>query len=172
MIKLILYIAVLAGGMGAGYLAGRPFENRVIHLDDLILTLKTLQAEMEYRGDPLPVLLLRIGESTEGKAGEFLLRVLTLIEENNDSDFYKSWKRAVEEIYLETALKEDDRLILSQTGIELGKTDIGNQQALFAHTFRGLERQRKEADEERKSRVRVCRTLGTASGVLAVIMLL
>ncbi|GAB1475365.1 hypothetical protein MASR2M70_01970 [Bacillota bacterium] len=172
MISFFLYIIILAGGAGAGYLAARPFVNRVIHLDDLIITLKTLQSEMEYRGDPLPALLLRIANDTGGKPGEFFLRVLTLIEENKGMDFYRSWEKAVYEAYSDSALKEDDRLILSQVGIELGKTGIENQQALFAHAFTGLERQRKEADEERRSRGRVYRTLGTAAGILAVIVLL
>ncbi len=172
MLDFILYITILFAGTGVGYLAARPYENRVIHLDELLLTLKILQAEMEYRSDPLPDLMDRIAGRTTGKASHFLSTVCQLLGKKDRYDLYESWKQAVDEVYGESALASEDKEILSQAGIELGKTDMANQHAMFAHLFKGLENQRKEADEERRKKGRIYRTLGASSGVLAVIMLL
>ncbi len=172
MLDLILYIAVLTAGTGVGYLTAKPYENRVSHLDDLILTLKVLQAEMSYRCDPLPVLLDRIGCRSRDKSGEFLTAVVKCLLTDNRCDLYECWKQSVNEVYGESALTDEDRFILSQGGIELGKTDLENHEALFIHLFTGLEKQRKEADEERKTKGRIYRALWTSAGVMAVIVLL
>ena len=172
MLDLILYITILIAGTGVGYLASRPYENRVIHLEDLILVLKIMQAEMEYRNDPLPELMERIAQGMTGKAGHFLHTVCSLLKKDDRHDLYDSWKQAVDDVYGESSLVDKDKEILSQAGIELGKTDMASQQAMFVHLFQGLEKQRKEADEERRTKCRICRTLGAASGVLVVIMLL
>lgn len=172
MIKLFLYMIILTGGAGVGYLKARPYENRVMHLDDLILTLKTMESEMEYRSDPLPTLLERIGSKSKDKSGEFLTSLLRLLVDNERLDFYESWKMAVWKVYDGSSLNSEDMDILSKAGIELGKTDMENQKAMFAHLFSGLERQRKDAAEERRIKTKLYRTLGAASGALAVIMLL
>lgn len=172
MINIIFYIVILISGISIGYLGARKYENRVIHLDDLILILKTVQAEMEYRLDPLPVLLEQIGKSTDNSAGVFLLAVSNHLKDHGRFNLCESWEYAVLEVYENTALKEEDKTILSQAGIQLGKTDIENQESLFNHVFIGLNRQRVEADEERRTKGKVYRTLGIASGLLAIIILL
>ncbi|MGI6733133.1 MAG: hypothetical protein ACOX4J_02985 [Anaerovoracaceae bacterium] len=172
MVNLMLYITILLAGVGVGYLAAKPYENRVIHLEDLILALKIMQAEMEYRNDPLPELMERIACHTTGRATDFLLAVCASLKKDDRYDFYAIWKQAVEDVYGESSLMEEDRMILSNAGIELGKTDIVSQQAMFSHLFKGLEKQRKQAEEERRAKGRIYQALGTASGVLAVIILL
>lgn len=172
MLYFILYLTLLIGGTVSGYLAARPFENRVMHLDDIILTLKMLQAEMDYLGDSLPVILERVGERTKEGGGKFLLRVLEILNDDERFDFYKSWEKAVGDVYGESALKDEDRDILLKTGLELGKTDMRSQHALFLHAFTGLERQRKAAFDESANKGRVYLALGTASGFLALIILI
>lgn len=172
MINLIFYIVILISGICLGCLGARKFENRVIHLDDLILILKTVQAEMEYRRDPLPILLESIGEKVNNNAGMFLVTVSNHLKDRERFSFYESWKLSISEVYEGTALKEEDKNILSQVGTQLGKTDMENQQSLFTYVFNGLDRQRTEADEERRTKGKVYRTLGIASGLLAIIVLL
>jgi len=172
MVNIIFYIVILISGISIGYLGARKYENRVIHLDDIILILKTVQSEMEYRRDPLPVLLEQIGERTDNSAGTFLLSVSNHLRDLRRFNLSESWEHAVLEVYGNTALKEEDKTILSQAGIQLGKTDIENQDFLLNHVVAGLNRQRIEADEERRTKGKVYRTLGIASGLLAIIILL
>lgn len=172
MIYFALYITILTGGIAVGYLAAKPYENRVLHLEDLVLTMRVLQAEMAYRRDPLPELLHNIGSKTKDKSGEFLTAVWEILTTGDNINLYESWKKAVDKIYGESALIDEDRLIIARAGIELGKTDLDNQEGLFAHFFKGLEKQIREAEEFRKTKGRVYRTLWTSAGVLTIIILL
>lgn len=172
MLKLILYFIIIAAGTGTGYLMARPYENRILHLQDLISVLKILEAEMKYRRDPLPLLLKRIGKMSHNQAGEFFLRISEGLQSSYAFDFYGSWSWAVNEIYGESALTETDRSIISEAGIELGKTDMNNQHSLFARLFSRLEQQITEATEDKKTKGRMYQALGTAGGILAVIVLL
>jgi stage III sporulation protein AB len=172
MIHFLLYITILTGGIAVGYLGAKPYENRVLHLEDLILTMKVLQAEMAYRRDPLPELLHSIGSKTSDKSGEFLTSVWKILTTEDNTDLYESWLKAVDKTYGESALVHEDRLILARAGIELGKTDLDNQEGLFVHLFGGLEKQIREAEEIRKTKGRVYRTLWTSAGILTIIILL
>ncbi len=172
MIRAVLCIIILAAGIGSGYLAARPYKNRVIHLQDLMLVLRIMEAEMEYRSEPLPQLMDRLAITAPGKAGDFLLSVLSFLAKEEQYDFYSSWEKAVNHVYRESALTSEDLDIVIHAGIELGKTDMENQRSMFAHLFKGLERQRNEAEKDQKTRERVYRALGSASGAMAVILLL
>lgn len=172
MIKLILYIVIIGSGAGAGYLMARPFENRIVHLQDLVTSLQILEAEMKYRKDPLPILLKRIGGLNIGRAGTFFLQVCVGLSGDYTYDFYGSWVWAIEEIYGESSLTEKDRELLSEVGIELGKTDISSQQSIFIRVFSRLEQQIAEAEEERKTKGKMYKALGVAIGILIVIVLL
>ncbi|MGI6727808.1 MAG: hypothetical protein ACOX4P_04495 [Anaerovoracaceae bacterium] len=172
MLKLILFIIIIGSSSGAGYLITTPYENRIYQLQELTMTFKVLEAEMKYRKDPIPVLLYRIGKSNPGKAGDFFLKVHQGLKETYAFDFYSCWTWAIKEIYEDSALTEKDREVISEVGIELGKTDIDNQQSLFARVFSRLEYQVTDAEEEKKIKGKMYRSIGTAIGILVVIVLL
>lgn len=172
MLDIILYLIIIGAGSGAGFLMAKPFENRIHHLQELITALKVLEAEMKYRMDPLPVLLKKIGELTFEQAGTFFLQVCNGLNGDYAYDFYKSWLWAVGEIYGQSALTERDREILSEVGLELGKTDLSTQQSLFVRVFARLEQQVAEAEGEKRIKGKMYQVLGTAIGVLVVIVLL
>ena len=172
MLKLLIYLTIIGSGAGAGFLMARSYDNRIFHLQDLITLLKILEAEMKYRQDPLPVLLSKIGELSSSLAGKFFLRVCHGLKEHYSFDFYGAWAWAVSDVYSDTALLEKDKEILSEVGIELGKTDLENQQSLFVRVFSRLEQQIAEAEEEKRTKGKVYRSLGTAIGILVVIVLL
>jgi stage III sporulation protein AB len=172
MIKLLLYLVIIGSGAGIGYLRARPFENRTIHLEDLITALQILESEMKYRKDPLPILLKRIGDLKIGNSSIFFIQVFENLKKHYSYDFYKSWTSAVEKVYEDSSLTERDKELLSEVGIELGKTDINNQNNIFIKAHSRLEHQLAEALEEKKTKGKMYKALGVAIGVLIVIVLL
>jgi stage III sporulation protein AB len=171
MLKLILCITILCTGAGSGYLMARSFENRVNHLNDIYTAFKVLEAEMNYRRDPLPVLMRRLGNA-EGIAGKLFVQVCEGLDNSYSYDFYGSWKCAVEKVFNESTLKETDKEILAEIGIELGKTDLFNQQGLFNRIYERLKHQIGEAIEEKRTKGKMYKALGVSFGVLTVIVLL
>lgn len=170
--KGLLCIFIILAGIGIGQLKAKSYENRVFHLQELITTLKVLESEMKYRLDPLPDLLLRVSQMKEGMCAALLETAGRLLKIYASNDFSDCWKEAVETAYHESALKKDDIRIINDLGIDLGKTDVVNQSAMFQRTISLLEAQTAEAIEEKRTKGKMYKSLGTAIGALIVILLI
>jgi stage III sporulation protein AB len=170
--KGILCVLIILAGVGAGRLKAKTLENRVFHLQELITALKILESEMKYRLDPLPDLLLRLGRAKDGMVCEFFETAGRLLKERTSRDSSLCWEEAVETVYHESAMNKEDKQILIDLGIELGKTDMMNQEGLFRRTFSMLEAQCEKAVEEKKTKGKMYQSLGTAVGILIVILLI
>ena len=169
--KGILCILIILAGIAIGQLKAKSYDNRVYHLQELITTLKVLESEMKYRMDPLPDLLLRVSKIKEGMSATLLESAGLLLKSRNAFDMPECWREAVETAYLESALNKEDRRILTDLGIELGKTDMKNQSGMFQRTVSLLESQVTEAAEDKKTKGKMYKSLGAAIGVLIVIVL-
>lgn len=170
--KGILCILIILAGVAIGQLKAKSFENRVFHLQELITSLKVLESEMKYRMDPLPDLLIRVSTIKEGMSGTLLETAGRLLKIQTGQDFSQCWGDAVETAYQESALNKEDKRILTDLGIELGKTDMESQTGMFQRTFALLEAQVEEAIEEKRSKGKMYKSLGPAIGILIVIVLI
>ena len=170
--KGILCILILLAGVGIGQLKAKSFDNRLYHLQELITMLKVLESEMKYRMDPLPDLLLRVSRIKGGMSESLLSTAGRLAKIHASHDFSECWKEAVETAYQESSLNKEDIRIITDLGIELGKTDLENQTGMFRRTVSLLEAQAVEAAEEKKIKGKMYKSLGTAVGALIVILLL
>ncbi|MDD4563886.1 MAG: stage III sporulation protein AB [Eubacteriales bacterium] len=168
--KLIICIVILLAGAGVGQLKAKTYDNRVYHLQELITTLQILESEMKYRLDPLPDLLMRVSEVKKGMSSDLFKTAARLLKEPAAMDLSICWEKAVEIAYCDSALTKEDKRIASALGFELGKTDIGNQYSLFHRTCTLLEVQVTEAIEEKKTKGKMYKSLGTAIGALIVIL--
>ena len=170
--KGILCLMILLAGAVAGKLKAKVLDNRVIHLRELITALKVLESEMKYRLDPLPELLIRLGSARESLVNEFFETAGRLLNQRTGRDLSLCWEEAVETVYRESALCKEDRQILIDLGTGLGKTDLVSQEGLFRRTFSILEAQSAKAEEEKKTKGKMYQSLGTAVGILIVILLI
>ncbi len=168
--KLIICIIILLSGAGVGQLKAKTYDNRVYHLQDLLTTLKILESEMKYRLDPLPDLLMRVSTIKEGMSSELLEIAARLLREPSSPGLSACWEKAVEIAYRDSALNKEDKRIVADLGIELGKTDVANQHSMFHRTFSLLEVQVSEAVEEKRTKGKMYKSLGTAIGALIVIL--
>lgn len=172
MIRLLLCGIILMAGLGAGFSLSRMLTNRRIRLEELLTALSILEGEMNYRMDPIPQLLARASAMAPGVSAEFLKRVCVCLEEKLASDFSGCFSLAMDQVYGEGTLKEEDLLALREFGVELGKTDLENQHSLFLRTRTRLSDQREKALAEERTRGRMYRCLGGAAGFLIVILLI
>ena len=170
--KGVLCILILLGGFAIGQLKAKTYDNRVYHLQELITTLKVLESEMKYRLDPLPDLFYRVSKIKEGMSGDLLCIAAELLKGQSSMDLPACWKEAVHTAYLESALKPEDKRIITDFGIELGKTDMESQKGMFVRTYSLLEEQVNEAAEDKKTKGKMYKSLGPAVGMLIVILLI
>lgn len=171
MIKFILCILIIFAGIGTGQLKARTYDNRISHLQDFITTLKILESEMKYRLDPLPEVFIRISKMKVGMAAILFEKTFQLLKTGFTHDFACCWNEAVRTVYKDSSLTESDIQIICDLGIDLGKTDMGSQYSLFSRTFSLLEEQVAEANEEKRTKGKMYKSLGAAVGVLVVIVL-
>lgn len=170
--KWILCILIFIAGFSIGQLKAKSYSNRLFHLEELITFLKVLESEMKYRLDPLPDLLLRLGGTRDGMCASFFITAGSMLKSQNGCCLSESWQEAVETTFRESALNKEDIRIISDMGIELGKTDLENQAGMFRRTFSLLEKQAAEAAEEKRTKGKMYKSLGTAMGILIVIILI
>lgn len=171
MIKLVLYILIIVAASGAGLLKAKAYENRVFHLQDFISTLKILESDMKYLLDPLPVIFDRIGKIKKGLTGKLFMTTCEMIRKDSSQGFSGYWEEAVFSVYKESSLTREDKQIIADFGINIGKTDMGSQINLFSRTCDLLEDQVKEAIEERSTKGKMYKSLGAALGIMVVIIL-
>jgi stage III sporulation protein AB len=170
--KGILCILIILAGVAIGHLKAKTYDNRVYHLQELITTIKVLESEMKYRLDPMPELLMRVGNMKAGMSADMLLTAGLLLKNQASRDLSECWEEAVHTAYRESALNQEDKRIIADLGLELGKTDMESQSGMFLRTLSLLEAQTAEAIEDKKSKGKMYKSLGSAIGVLIVILLI
>ncbi|MGI6731271.1 MAG: hypothetical protein ACOX5F_05125 [Anaerovoracaceae bacterium] len=172
MIKFLLYILIIAGASISGMLKAKSFDNRVFHLQDFISTLKILESEMKYLMDPLPEIFKRIQHIKRGMTSMLFQTTWEMLQEDQTHNFSQCWEKAVYTVYNESSLTREDKEIIVDFGMNIGKTDIENQLNIFSRTSSLLEGQVKEAIEHRTTKGKMYKSLGVAIGILVVIILI
>lgn len=170
MLKLILCIIIVASCGGLGILKSLSFSDRLNDLADLKHMIRILQTEMNYKKDPLPNAFSRISKYKNTAA----MHLLAACSENmkNNLDFRQCWENAITSTYNGTSLKDDDLRILKDMGLQLGKSDLQGQAAMFSLTNIKLDDQIAEAAEERKTKGKMYKSLGFSIGAVIAILLI
>jgi stage III sporulation protein AB len=105
-------------------------------------------------------------------SADMLLTAGLLLKNQASRDLSECWEEAVHTAYRESALNQEDKRIIADLGLELGKTDMESQSGMFLRTLSLLEAQTAEAIEDKKSKGKMYKSLGSAIGVLIVILLI
>lgn len=170
--KLALSILIITSGILSGYLKAKTLDQRVSRLQELITLITLLEAEMKYRLDPLPDLLLQTGGTREWLGAIFFRNVGLTLKCRNDGILSEIWEEAVDTVYCSSTLTPEDLNLLKDMGKSIGHTDTEHQSALFGRTLELLNLQLDEAQAEKRTKGKVYQSIGTATGVMIVIVLL
>ncbi len=86
-------------------------------------------------------------------------------------DIRQCWESSMEYAYQGSCLKQEDLAIVRDLGLQLGKSDIQGQAAMFALMKTKLETQIQEAWKEKETKGKMYRGLGFSIGIVIVILL-
>ena len=161
---------LLAASAALGMSAAGELSARVRDLDQLILSLKSMEWELHSRRSPLPQVLRRTMSCMSGAVKEFYLLAISGLERRNGLPFSVIWAEAAEAAGLH--LTDRDLSLLLEAGRVLGRSDADSQCAALNETRLALSRALEEAKEEQSRMGRVYGTLGVASGVFLTMILL
>lgn len=170
MIRLIGAAMLLTASAALGFSAAGALRSRVYELENLILSLKTMEWELTDRRTPLPELMRRVSACMSGIVKEFYLLCLSGLERRGETPFSQLWREAVESVPFH--LTEGELAQLESLGSMLGRYDVESQCAALRETRERLGEQLAQARAEKNRSGRVYSTMGLACGTLLVIVLL
>lgn len=172
MLKGILCLVVVFACGGLGLLKAQTFSARLEDLTDLKDMIRILQTEMSYRKDPLPSAFARIAVYKDNRAMDLLRQCSDSMKES--LDLMQCWEKAVETAYQKSGscLNNEDLIILKDLGLQLGKSDIKGQAAMFSLTEAKLENQIRQSEKEKESKGKMYKGLGFSIGIVIAIILI
>lgn len=170
MLKGILCLILICGCGGLGILKAQTYKQRLEELTDLQDMLGMIQTEMHYRKDPLPTVFGRISAYKDNRAMELLWDCSLTMKDS--LDIKQCWENSMEYAYQGSSLKKEDLAIVQDLGLQLGKSDIQGQAAMFSMMKTKLEIQIQEALKEKETKGKMYRSLGFSIGIVIAILLI
>lgn len=170
MFKAFLCLVIILACGGLGIIKAQSYSQRLRELTDLSDMIQILKTEMSYRKDPLPAAFARISTYKDNRAMDLLFQCSQLMKEN--LDFKQCWQQALQEAYRGSALKDEDRIIAEDLGLQLGKSDIQGQASMFALAESRLSTQTEDAVKEKNTKGRMYRGMGFSIGIVIAVILI
>lgn len=167
MLKIILGIAVVICSTRIGILLSKKYIYRLDELDEFKNNFKIIENKIKYTYEPLEDIFWEISEISTYPIKDLFKGVAENIKSKGAE---KAWKDEVKNIDL--SLKKEDKEVLKEFGVLLGKTNREGQinQIKFVDTL--LERQVERAKDDRDKNEMIYKKLGLILGVGIVIVLL
>lgn len=166
MIKLGGTVLIWGGCTLWGFLAAEGVRRRVRLLEDIGQALEVLERELALNRTALPELLERMSHRTTQQGKQLFCLCRETLEKGNS--FTYSWGAAL----AQSALKQEDRALLSCLSQVLGRYDAQGQERSLARLRGELERRVARGREEARALGRVYAILGvTAGGFLTLTLL-
>lgn len=178
MVRFFLCAGIIGLSWTAGYCYTSRWRRRCRYLKYMSEMFQSMQIQMQYRLDPLPVLFQRTAEKLrrEENGCEALRQLFSeaakKMADGRGDSADEIWGGTVMETLKETALKKEDMAELASLGGDLGSTEIQLQKKAMGHITEKLLFMEKEAQAECKKNTKLYRTLFTAGGIVIVILLI
>jgi stage III sporulation protein AB len=171
MLKLIGAALIILAGTLSGMHLGNYLAYRPLQIRQLRTGLTLLETEIIYSSRPLSEALTSIARRLAGEGARLFARAAELLEAEPEWPASECWRRAVQQIWPSTALKDPEKDILLQLGSILGQSDREDQRKHINLALANLEHEEASARDNQKRYEKMCRSLGVLSGILLVILL-
>jgi stage III sporulation protein AB len=162
-------LMIIAASTGAGMLIASRFRARPKEIRQWMSALQSIEAEIVYGRVPVAELAEHLAGQLPDPVGSYFSSLRKNLQEAGLS-LRESWTKALEEYWLDTALKKSEKEILLQFGTTLGNEDADNQQKHIHLALAHLRRQESEARAAQSANEKMARSLGFLSGLLLALM--
>lgn len=170
MLRMIGAGLLLAAAAAMGFGAAGELKTHVRELEQLILSLESMERELTNRLTPLPELLRRTAEGSGGRVGEFYALCAQALARQEERPFAQLWRQAMEAAGLR--LEEDELGTLAELGNVLGRYDAASQSRALEEARARMGQALVRAKEQQSRLGKVYGTLGVTAGAFLVIVLL
>jgi stage III sporulation protein AB len=163
---LLLFASCLSFGLN---LVGEK-RRRVAALKELCEALEIMQGELSAHATPIPSLCAMLAERTRGCAAALFKALSERLEDLGEKDFSVLWCEAGEESC--ALLSEEDRGLLKELGMVLGRYDLDTQLMELQRCAHSLQDRLEREKRLLPGRRRLILGLSASFGALLVILLL
>jgi len=168
--KLIISLIIIICSSLIGMIYANAFIERTKLLGDLISTLQMLETEIVYTATPLPEMLTKIAQKSEGDIVKIFETTVNILEKKEGYLFSEAWKKAIKEEMRETTLQARDIALLISLGNNLGISDSADQVKHINLVREEIKRNYELSIILQKKNTRLYRNLGVLLGITIVII--
>ena len=166
-IKYFMLLFVLIGSSYIGRCIAKKYSYRLEELEEMKNILNIFKSKIRFTYEPIPEIFKEMASNTKENIGQIFEKA-----EKDMKDFSagEAWEKAVQTS--ETNLTDEDKHVLLMLSKMLGQTDVKGQISQIEITENFLEKQIKEAQQEKNKNEKLYRKLGTTIGLAIVIILI
>ncbi len=155
---------------GMGFLLSDRLNKRLKNLEIVLIFLDRLKTCLVYQNFPTKEIIDFLAEDSFCKSLPFITVCQELLKKQNN--FPSAWKKAVQQTKGQMNLTEADLSPIFSLSDIIGSADVEHQISALLMTEELLKRQREEAEEAKRKKGRLYRSLGALAGVGMVIILI
>ena len=166
-IKYFMLLLVFIASSLIGRCIAKKYSYRLEELEEIKNILNVFKSKIRFTYEPIPEIFREIASNAQENIGQIFEKA-----EKNMQDFSagEAWEKAVQTS--ETNLTNEDLHVLLMLSKMLGQTDVEGQISQIEITENFLEKQIKEAQQEKNKNEKLYRKLGTTIGLAIVIILI
>ena len=166
-IKYLMLLFVFIGSSFIGRCIAKKYSYRLEELEEMKNILNVFKSKIRFTYEPIPEIFREITNNAKENIGQIFEKA-----EKNMQNFSagEAWEKAVQTS--ETNLINEDLHVLLMLSKMLGQTDVEGQISQIEITENFLEKQIKEAQQEKNRNEKLYRKLGTTIGLAIVIILI
>ena len=170
-IKAIMLFLVFITSTLIGKFLSKKYVYRLEELEEMQNALNIFKSKIKFTYEPLADIFDEISKNASKNIGDIFIKTKN---EMNKLTASEAWEKTLDKIFKDnkTNLSKEDINILKNLSKLLGQTDAEGQVSQIEITQNFLNKQLKEAEEEKAKNEKLYSRLGTTIGLVIVIILL
>ncbi len=166
-IKGFMLLLVFIASSFIGRCIAKKYSYRLEELEEIKNILNVFKSKIKFTYEPIPEIFNEIANKAKENIGQIFEQARKNMQNLSAGE---AWENAVQTI--ETNLTDEDKHVLCMLSKMLGQTDVEGQISQIEITENFLEKQIKEAQQEKDKNEKLYRKLGTTIGLAIVIILI
>lgn len=171
-VKIVLLVLVFTASTAIGFFISNRFNERVRELEDLINALEIFETKISYTYDTLIDTFTYISENLKTKIYRIFFITAEHLRENKNMSAGDVFRNVIDDEKIFLDLNKKDIEIIKGLGLSLGQTDLENQIKNIKLITELLNRELKEAYEEKGKNFKMYRNMGVLTGLILIILLI
>lgn len=169
MLKVTGCIIIFICCFGLGHLKAFSFRERCRELESILELIRLMELDITYRKEPLIKTFRRTSGLKPCWFGNVLQSCSHML--GNQNSLQESWTASIEQWREKCPLEKEDIVILNDFVLGLGKSNSEGQAKIIAPVSARLDANLKKAREREEKLGRMYKAIGTAAGIVIVILI-